>query len=436
MAKETGAKVPDCCPTLEPCDVCDTLDFYFRLPFRPIVREAGQGIVPVEVTLHFRLTRCQGPLALGDIAYSTTLMPGEKVRLFTSDRHSRFTFDSETDLAYRQHTTSEESFFMAGMANAVSNVNVNEQAGATSSFHSSAVGGGGGLGIDLGFISLGGSVSGSSYDASSASTFGRNLSQHADSSSRHVEVSTRAASSTSVGEVSTRAHTETDSEDQYESSSREFANPNRCHALTFVFYKLNKCQTLRWELVGITRRVDDPAAPTGIALNDPPPFTGVSVIPDGLRATNSQRLDVERMARTSVAESPAATGLVERAFAGASAASQAVAAAVRQAALHAVDEELVNEGLIDKVGGDVSPKAQELLGWERQIALPTAGIIVKGCLDECDVCEPSLDREIELELEHKRLENELLKKQIALLEKSQEYRCCPGDDDEGGEGDG
>ena len=57
-------------------------------------------------------------------------------------------------------------------------------------------------------------------------------------------------------------------------------------------------------------------------------------------------------------------------------------------------------------------------------------MIVKGCLDECDVCEPSLDREIQLDLERKQLENELLKKQIELLEKSQEYRCCPDDDDE------
>jgi hypothetical protein len=434
MAKQAATAAPECCPTLEPCDVCDALDFYFRLPFRPIVREGNHGVVPVEVTLHFRLTRCSGPLSLGDIAYSTTLLPGEQVRLFTSDRHSRFTFDSETDLAYRQHTTSEESFFMAGMANAVSNVNVNEKAGSTSSFHSSSVGGGGGLGIDLGFISLGGSVSASSYDANSASTFARNLSQHADSSSRHMEVSTRAASSTTVGEVSTRTHTEADSEDQYESASRVFTNPNRCHALTFIFYKLNKCQTLKWELVGISRRVDDPAAPTGVTLNDPPPFGGVTVIPDGVRATNPQRLDVERQARTSVAEASTTPGFVSRvAFLGAAAiAAQPLTAAVRQAALAAVDEELVKEGLLTAVAGDVSDKAKSLLGWERQIALPTAGVIVKGCLDECDVCEPSLDKEIELELERKQLENELLKKQIALLEKSQEYRCCPDGDDDGG----
>jgi hypothetical protein len=424
-----GVAALDCCPPLEPCDVCDSLDFYFHLPYRPTTN-AARVTVPVEVTLHFRLTRCAGPLSLGDIAYSTTLLPGEKVRLFTSDRHSRFSFDSETALAYRQHTTSEESFFMAGMANAVSNVNVNEQAGSTSTFHSSAVGGGGGLGVDLGFISFGGSASGSSYDSKSTSDFARSLSQHSDSSSRHMEVATRAASSTSVGEVSTRAHSEGESEDQYESSSREFTNPNRCHALTFLFYKLNKCQTVTWELVGIERRVVDPAAPTGVRLNDPPPATGVTVIPDGVLATSDKLLAVQRTAQAAASEKQttnlrliAASSVL--AVAGA---ARAIDEATRAAALAAVDAELVKEGLLTKAG-QVSEQAKTLLGWKREIALPTAGIIVKGCLDECNVCEPALEREISLQLEHTHLENELLKRQIELLDKAQEYRCCPEGDD-------
>ena len=431
--KESGGVAAlECCPTLEPCDVCDVLDFRFRLPFRPVRPGTTRVPIPIEVVLHFRLTRCAGPLALGDILYSTTLLPGETVRLFSSDRHTRFSFDSETQLSYRQHTTSEESFYMAGMANAVNNVNVNEHGAATSSFHSSAVSGGGGLGIDLFGISLGGSVSGSSYDAKSASAFARSLSSHADSSSRHVEVATRAASSTSVGEVSTRAHSEGQSEDQYESASRTFSNANRCHALSFLFYKLNKCQTVRWELVAIERHVLDPAAPTHIELNDPPPPDHVAVIPDGILATSKERPIVEQRAQASVAQK----GLVDvalltrtRVFTAATAA-EPISDAARTAALAEVDKQLIEEGLLTKEGA-VAERAKTLFGWEREIALPTAGVIVKGCLDECDVCEPSLEREIELDLERKQLENELLKKQIDLLEKAQEYRCCPdGDEDE------
>lgn len=437
MAKnEGGVAAVDCCPQLEPCDVCDVLDFRFRLPFRP-VPGANRPPIPVEVVLHFRLTRCSGPLSLGDIAYSTTLLPGESVRLFTSDRHSRFSFDSETNLSYRQHTTSEESFFMAGMANAVNNVNVNEHADATSSFHSSATSGGGGLGINLFGLSLGGSVSASSYDAKSASAFARSLSSHAESSSRHVEVATRAASSTSVGEVSTRTHSEGQSEDQFESASRLFTNPNHCHALTFLFYKLNKCQTIRWELVGIERHVKDPAAPTSVVQNDPPPSNGVAVIPDGVLATSKARFDVQQRAQAaSIAEARLTDVATFSRAAVFAVAAEPIAAATRQAALDAVDKELMAEGLLTEAG-EVSPQANERFGFEREIALPTAGIIVKGCLDECNICEPALGRAIELDLEHKRLENELLKKQISLLEKSQEYRCCPdGDEEEGGNDNG
>jgi hypothetical protein len=424
----------ECCPPLVECDPCDYLDFWFRLPFRPVVGAANERrLVPVEVTLHFRLIRCAGPLSLGDILYSTTLLPGEQVRLFTSDRHSRFSFDTESSLAYRNHTTSEESYYMAGMANAVNNISVNENASTTSEYHNSSVSGGGGLGIDLPFISLGGSVSASSYDANSASTFARNLTQHADSSSRHVEVGTRAASHTSIGEVHSRTHTEGESEDQYESSSRVFSNPNHCHALTFLFYKLNKCQTIRWELVGIERRVIDPAAPTGVELNNPPPATGVGVIPSSVLATAKGRLEAEKRARASVAGEFGETAAAFRAGAFASAvgvAAEPITASARQAALEAVDKELVSEKLLTAVAGEVSPQAKKLFGWERQIALPTAGVIVKGCLDDCDVCEPSLDREIKLDLDRKELENELLKKQIELLDKSQEYRCCTDGEEE------
>ena len=54
-------------------------------------------------------------------------------------------------------------------------------------------------------------------------------------------------------------------------------------------------------------------------------------------------------------------------------------------------------------------------------------MIVKGCLDVCSVCEPELQKEIELDLELKRLENERLKREIELMDKDQEHRCCPAD---------
>jgi hypothetical protein len=432
-----GANTPaavECCPQLEPCEVCDVLNFTYRLPFRPVVVIGDQRqVVPVEVTFHYRLTRCSGPLALGDLIYTTTLLPGEKVRLQSSDRHTRFSFDSESKLSYHNETTSEESYYAAGMAYGMSNLSLLDTSSSSSSFSSSAVSGGGGAGIDLGFFSIGGSASASSYDANSASRFSRSLSQHAESLQQHVEVSTRAASSTSVGEVSTRNHQQGESDDQFESASRIFSNPNHCHAVTFLFYRINKCQTVRFELVAIERRVDDPLSPTGVQLNPPKPATGVGVLSSRVLATGANRLEVAQRALQSVAvEQGSATpagSFVARSFT--SLAQQTpIGVGVRQAALQQVDQDLVEEGLLEKVGGSVAPAAQKAAGWERTMSLPTPGVLVKGCLDDCDICEPELKRLMDLEATRKDLENQLLKKQIDLLEKSQEYRCCPADEEE------
>ncbi|MGH9351083.1 MAG: hypothetical protein ACRD2G_02810, partial [Terriglobia bacterium] len=395
-----------CCPQLEPCQVCDVLNFTYRLPFRPVVTAADRQVVPVEVTLHFQLTRCSGPLSLGDLMYTTTLLPGEKVQLYSSDRHTRFSYDSETQLSYHTETTSEESYYAAGMAYGMSNLSSLDTSNSDSSFSSSSVSGGGSAGINLGIFSIGGSASGSSYDANSASSYAHSLSQHSQSLQQHMETSTRAAASTSIGEVATRTHQQGQSEDQYESSSRTFSNPNHCHAVTFLFYRINKCQTVKFELVSVDRRVDDPLAPTGAELNPPKPQTGVGVLSSRVLATSAARLDVANRALQSVAveqgggANTTATLFARSAF---SFAQQQVPIPVnvRQAALQAVDQDLVKEGLLDKVGGQVSPAAQKALGWEKTMSIPTPGVLVKGCLDDCDVCEPELKKLMDLEATRK-----------------------------------
>ena len=61
------------------------------------------------------------------------------------------------------------------------------------------------------------------------------------------------------------------------------------------------------------------------------------------------------------------------------------------------------------------------LSWEREELLPTPGLMVKGCLDECNTCEPALIKKIELE--EQSLCNKRLGRQIDFLEHAQEYRC-------------
>lgn len=437
VVNEENHPGPPCCPELAKDTVCDVLDFHYRTRHTTNVVAGGRR-VQVEVLIHARLERCPGPLVLGDLVYSTTLLPGEKVRLFTSDRRTRFSVDSESKVSYRHEQTSEERYYLSSMHDFMSDVSVRDSSTA-SSHNAGSARGHGETSSALGAIFSGPSVDVSgSYDASSTSSFLRELSQHASASDRRSETATRAASSVSVGEVSSRSHAEGQSEDHFESSSREFTNLNRCHAVTYFFYQINKTQTVKFKIVAIQRRVIDPAADTRVSSNPFADDGAVSTIPNAVLATDGVRLKVEEAGRASVlARQQAAAIGASSATAGVGlvrAASlentvQPLPAALKTRALQQVDQALIKEGLLDK-RGKVAEETVSELSFERVSSLPTPGLLVKGCLDDCDVCEPALEREIELDLERKQLQNELLKKQIALLEKSQEYRCCPANEEE------
>ncbi len=425
-----------CCPALATDNICDVLDFHYRTRHTTNVTAGGRR-VQVEVLIHARLERCPGPMTLGDLVYSTTLLPGEKVRLFTSDRRTRFSVDSESKVSYRHEQTSEERYYMSSMHDFMSDLSVRDSGSASSSNKGSARGHGE-TSSALGAIFSGPSVDVSgSYDASSTSSFLRELGQHASASDRRSETATRAASSVSVGEVSSRSHTEGESEDHFESSSREFSNPNRCHAVTYFFYQINKTQTVRFKIVAIQRRVIDPAADTRVTNNPFAADGGVSAIPNAVLATDANRLKVEAVGRQSVQASLHGVAGISQNSASANllrastleGVAAPLPAALKARALQEVDQSLIKEGVIDKQG-KVSNEVVAELSFERVSSLPTPGMLVKGCLDSCDVCEPALEKEIQLDLERKQLQNELLKKQIALLEKSQEYRCCPVGEEE------
>jgi hypothetical protein len=250
----------------------------------------------------------------------------------------------------------------------------------------------------------------------------------------------RGSSTVSIGEVQTRSHSEGETEDHFESASRQFANPNKCHAITFFFYRINKTQTIKVTLESIERRVIDRAADSRVAINQFVSAGDVGVIPTEVLATDKQRLEVERIGRNSVLEKARfedSSGLRGANLAGAAVGLRAatfteaepLSATLRQQALGQIDGNLVKAGLLDKVGGVVAPEAQRKFSFEIQSSLPTPGVLVKGCLDDCNICEPELQQEMQLDLERKQLENKLLARKIELLDKAQEYRCCPDDDE-------
>jgi hypothetical protein len=437
MSNEIAHKVfPPCCPDLERSDNCDVLDYHYRQLYPVTVRDRP---ITVEVTIHVRLSRCSGPLTLGDLVYSTTLFPGEKVRLFTSDRRTRFTFDSSSKVSYRNEQTQEEHFYMSSWSDFMSDVTVRDS-GRSTNTNKTHVDGHGETSSLLGSIFGSPSVDVSgNYNSTSTNEFLRELNTHARASDRRAEMGSRAASTVSIGEVQTRTHSEGESQDHFESSSREFSNPNKCHAITFFFYRINKTQIVKFTLESITRRVVDPAANTKVTNNPPLSRGDVAVIPNNVLATDPKRLEVETVARNSANLEQQvlrrAGGFNVAAFDAAVFAAtevKPIAPDLRADALKAVDQDLVKVGLLDKVGGEVTKNKVTEISFERTFHLPTAGVLVRGCLDECDICEPARKKEIELDLERKRLENERLKREIELMDKDQQHRCCPeGEEEEG-----
>ena len=429
-----------CCPQLDTQPICDVLDFRRRLVFPTPIRGPQEQPIKVEVVFHTRFTRCSGPLALGDIAYSTTLLPGEKVRLATTDRRSRFSFDSESKLSYRSEQISEEQYRLRALRAFMSDENVVDRGNDNFTeqgkwdFHGDASG-------SIGFFSASADANArGSHSASSAHDYLREHRAHAEMSDNQSVEATRRAHSVSIGEVSSRTHTQGESEDHFEASSREFTNHNQCHAVTFLFYRINKTEAIKFELISIERRVLDPVTPMPIPANPFRPLGQVATVPQEVPATNLQRVAAidrsiesdRKVQAQALAPLPRLTnvaGVFATPAFGAAAAlgdQTPLADALRQQAAKFVDEQLVQQGLIDKVGGVASPQARTEIGYERKTSIPTAGVIVKACLDTCSACEPALEKKIDLELQRRDLENKLLAKQIELLEKSQEYRCCPG----------
>ncbi len=425
-----------CCPDLNTDQVCDVLDQRNRLTFPTHVRTRAGQPLQVEVVIHTRFTRCSGPLALGDLVYSTTLLPGEKVSLATTDRRSSFSLDSSTNLSYRSEQLSEDQYRMTALRafmfdqSSTDQGQVRDTSKGAWDFHGDASG-------SIGFFSASADANArGSHSAESTHDWLAEHRSHAESSDHQSVEATRKAHSLSVGEVSTRTHAAGETQDHFESSSRQFANMNQCHAVSYLFYRINKLETVTFTVVSIELRVLDPIAPTRGFFNPVQARGQVSVIPQAVTAISKERLAAEAIGRQSEQANAQGSGLSQL---GAVAVARfptdladvALTSAERQSALNEVMAELVRVGLLDKETGLISPQAQERFGYTRTTSLPTPGIIVKGCLDDCDVCEPELHQSIMLDLERKSLENKLLARQIELLEQSQEYRCCPA-----GAGDG
>src|SRR5207249_9571559 len=140
-----------------------------------------------------------------------------------------------------------------------------------------------------------------------------------------------------------------------------------CNGVKFLFYLDNKTQTMKYILEDIKRLVIVDAANniTKVALKKLDPTTAVRIASVNVLATDTQsrsRLAGQREDRPAFAAEGVPT------------------VDLREAALKQVDQDLVKQGLLDKVGGNVSPAAKKKFSFEVESALPTPCVLVKGCL--------------------------------------------------------
>jgi thermitase len=203
----------------------------------------ARGHIVVNVT--YAHTLCLVGKQHGGLAYTLTLLPGEKMNLYQSDRYRRTTSETErfsvqttfaqfVSAVYQQQNSKDSSALQQVL---------NSQ---TSSSNAGASGG-----INLGLFSLGGS--GGSSSSSSSSSLDSLATQ--TSSSQFVSVAQQAAQYTDLQRsitVSSYEDAETVSTTQ-----RTLVNNNRCYAVTYFVRKVVDVYQSATRVVAITFQVSE-----------------------------------------------------------------------------------------------------------------------------------------------------------------------------------
>jgi hypothetical protein len=203
--------------------------------------DVARGSVTVNVTYAHRI--CLVGKQHGGLAYTLTLLPGEKMTLYHSDRYRRTTSDTErysvqttfaqfVQALYQQQNSSDSSALVQVL---------------NSQTQSASASGGGGINI-LGF-SLGGGASGSSSSSSSSAT---DLSAQA-SASQFLSLAQQAAQYTDLQRSITVSNYE--DSDTVSTTQRTVVNNNRCYAVNYFVRKVLDVYTSTTTVTSVTFQV-------------------------------------------------------------------------------------------------------------------------------------------------------------------------------------
>ena len=239
-----------CCQS--PCDLpwrtgpsciafTETKTLVLPIAGSPTTGDFGRGEIIINVT--YTHTLCLIAKQRGSLAYTLTLLPGEKMTLFQSDRYRRTTSETErfsvqttfsqfVSAVHQQATTSDSSALLQVL---------NSQTQSSS--------GGGGGGINLGLFSIGG---GGSESSSSSSSSVADLSA-ASSASQFSSVAQQASQYTDLQRSLTISSYE-DSE-TVSTTQRTLVNNNACYAVTYFVRKVLDVYVLTTKVTSVTFQV-------------------------------------------------------------------------------------------------------------------------------------------------------------------------------------
>jgi thermitase len=202
----------------------DTKTSVVRLESKAAAGDFARGFVTVNVTYAHRI--CLIGKQHGGLAYTLTLLPGEKITLYHSDRYRRTTSETER---YSVQTTFAQFVSALYQQQTSENSSALVQVLNNQSQSASASGGGG---INLGIFSIGGSGGGSSSSSSSSAV---DLSAQS-SASQFSSMAQQAAQYTDLQRSITISSYE-DSE-TVSTTQRTLVNNNRCYAVTYFVRKV------------------------------------------------------------------------------------------------------------------------------------------------------------------------------------------------------
>jgi hypothetical protein len=243
---------PDaCCES--PCDppwltgpTCivfqETVDLPFNLQGELITGNRGREEIEVQIT--YRHTLCRIGKQHGGLAYTFTLLPGEKTTLYHSDRYRRTTSEEARFSVQTTFSQFVSALYQAQTSQNFSQLNqvLNNQSS------SSGASGGGGFSL-FGLINIGGG--GSSSNSSSSSSSSSTSVQAA--ASQFAQVATEASQYTDLQRSITVSSYE-DAE-SVNVTSRVIQNDNQCRAVTYFVRKVLDVYVATTTVVAISVRV-------------------------------------------------------------------------------------------------------------------------------------------------------------------------------------